>query len=376
MSGYYRRDPDELREEGSGGLSLSGPRNPVPDAKLVELKPLGYPIREPGMGKEVVVDSYEAFNAYAREQWLGEIVREGMILFDTGVVHSYAFKVVRVVPSGTGRVTASTKFVLRLRSEEDRMEVPKLTLDDVVGHAEVKRACRLLVEYLRNPEELSEWAPRTVLFHGPTGTGKTRTAKAVAGEAKVPLLRINAAELLGKYVGEASERIRRAFKRARESAPCVLFVDEIDALGLDRRYQELRGDVVESVNSLLTNLDRLKERSEGVLFIAATNHPDLLDPALKNRFEYELEFRPPDREEREELVRYYAKRLPLPLKVDPAYIAARTSGMSHREIKERVLKRALLEALRDGADAIEKEHVRRALREGGGGRRGRQVYHG
>ncbi len=374
MKRYYRRDPDELGEEGSGGLGVPGPQNPVPDAKLVELKPLGYPIREPGMGKEVIVDSYEAFNAYAREQWLGEVVKEGMILFDTGVVHSYAFKVVRVVPSGVGRITANTKFVLRMRFDEDRMEVPKITLDDIVGHEEIKRACRLLVQYLKNPEELEEWAPKTVLFYGPTGTGKTRTAKAVAGEAKVPLLRLNAAELLGKYVGEASERIKRAFKRARETAPCVLFVDEIDALGLDRRYQELRGDVVESVNSLLTNLDRLKEKAEGVLFIAATNHPDLLDPALKNRFEYELEFQPPDRKEREELVRYYAKKLPLPLKVDPAYIAAKTAGMSHREIKERVLKRALLEAMREGADAIEKEHVRRVLREEKRGKR--QVYHG
>ncbi|WP_457612608.1 AAA family ATPase [Methanopyrus sp.] len=362
-------------EEATGGLSIPAEScDPVPDAKLVELKPLGYPVREPGMSNEVIVDSLEAFNAYAREQWLGEVVREGTILFDTGVVHSYAFKVVRVVPSGVGRITSSTKFVLRTRFDEDRMEIPNVTLDDVVGHEEAKRACSLLVEYLKNSEEFRDWAPKTVLFYGPTGTGKTRTARAVAGEAKVPLLHMNAAEILGKYVGEASERIRRAFTRARRAAPCVFFLDEIDALALDRRYQELRGDVVESVNALLTNLDRLKNVDEDVVFIAATNQPDMLDPAVRNRFEYEIEFTLPDKREREELVRYYAKKLPIPLEVDPAYIAARTGGMSHREIKERVLKRALLEALREGAERIERKHVQKVLsqeRE----RRAVRIYH-
>jgi len=358
-----------------GGRGIEPYRKPVPDAKLVELEPLGYPIREPGMSNSLIVDSIEAFNEYARDQWLGEVVKEGKILFDTGVLHSFAFKVVRVVPAGVGRITSKTKFVIRDRSTGPEPEVPDVTFDDVVGQEKAKEACRVIVEYLKEPERFGEWAPRTVLFYGPTGTGKTLTASAVAGEAGVPLFRFSAAHSLGKYVGEASERIDDMFRKAESHAPCVLFIDEVDALALDRRYQELRGDVVESVNALLTRIDELKDKAEGVVLIAATNYPDVLDPAVRDRFEYEVEFSMPDRKEREELVRYYADKMPLPLKVDPAYIAARTGGMTHRDIKERVLKRALMEALKEGADAVERKHVDKVLKDAAGGDR-RQVYHG
>ncbi|MEM1722549.1 MAG: AAA family ATPase [Candidatus Jordarchaeales archaeon] len=336
----------------------------IKQAVLVELEPLGYPLREIGEDKETIltVDNPEVFQAYAREQWDGLYVKKGDLLFDRSLFPDFAFKIVDMTPS-EGQITNKTVFkVIKKAERRPSTRFPKITLADVVGQQRAKEKCMIIKKYLESPEAFGDWAPRIILFYGPPGTGKTMTAQALANEAGAEFFFVKSPELIGTHVGDAASKISRLFRRAREAAPSVVYLDEIDAIGLDRRFQSVRGDVTEVVNALLAEMDKL-ELTPGVVCIGATNNLMLLDLALRNRFEEEIEFTLPSLEERRQILEMYAKKIPLKVECDFDKIASITEGFSGRDLKEKLLKTAFHRAIIKNADKIDQQLIEEVLSE-------------
>ncbi|NPA62412.1 MAG: AAA family ATPase [Methanococci archaeon] len=333
----------------------------IPSLKYVVIEPAGFPIK---MGSENVSVSAEdpvLFNIYARDQWIGEIVKEGDYLFDNSIIPDYAFKVLSTYPKDGGMITSETVFKLQTPKKVIRTQFKKAKFSEIVGQEEAKKKCRIIMKYLEDPELFGDWAPKNVLFYGPPGTGKTLMARALATETNSSFILVKAPELIGEHVGDASKMIRELYQRASENAPCVVFIDELDAIGLSREYQSLRGDVSEVVNALLTELDGIKE-NEGVVTIAATNNPAMLDSAIRSRFEEEIEFKLPDDKERLKIMELYAKKMPIPIKANLKEFVEKTKGFSGRDIKEKFLKPALHRAILEGRDYINKEDLETSLK--------------
>lgn len=285
------------------------------------------------------VDNPELFADYAREQWMGGVISLGMYLFDRYVMPDFAFRVVEVTPDNAV-MTRTTRVELKTQVTVDTTPQLRYSMKDIIGHEQVKRKCRLVLKYLQEPARFGEWAPRAILFHGPPGTGKTMTARALAQEANANIFLVKASDLIGVHVGDGGRRISALFESARSSAPSIVFVDELDAIGLARSFQSIRGDVSEVVTALLGELDSTDETS-GVVVIGATNALPLLDDALRSRFDAVFEFKLPTENERLALLQQYASRLPLPLNADLYQLARRTDGLSGRDIRDRLLKEAL-----------------------------------
>lgn len=350
------------RRKVSSGKRRGG-RERWKQAAIVELEPLGYPLREMGEDKEVIltVDNPEVFQAYAREQWDGLYVKRGDLLFDRSLFPDFAFKVVDMMPS-EGQITNKTIFKVIKKAGRHAIRLPKVTLEDVIGQRKAKEKCMIIKKYLERPEDFGEWAPKTVLFYGPSGTGKTMTAQALANETGAEFFFIKSPELIGTHVGDAASKISRLFRKARDAAPSVIYLDEIDAIGLDRRFQSVRGDVTEVVNALLAEIDGL-ELTFGVVCIGATNNLVLLDSALRSRFEEEVEFTLPNLEERRQILEMYAKKIPIKVKCDFNKIAAMTEGFSGRDLKEKLLKTAFHRAIIKRVEIIDQKLIEDVLRE-------------
>ncbi|MDP2845597.1 MAG: AAA family ATPase, partial [Candidatus Methanoperedens sp.] len=205
--------------------------------------------------------------------------------------------------------------------------------------------------------------PKNILFHGPAGTGKTMLAKALANASDVPFLPVRATKLIGEFVGDGARQIHQLYEKAEEMAPCIIFIDEFDAIALNRNYQEIRGDVAEIVNALLTEMDGIEER-EGICTIAATNMLHTLDPAVRSRFEEEIEFTLPTLEERYKILKLYSRTFPNKLgkDVNLEAIAKQTQGFSGRDLVEKLLKNAFHKAILSGGK-VTKIHFERALAE-------------
>lgn len=318
-------------------------------ARTVVVRPAGYPLK--GFFHEYPeMSEFDVFEFYAREQWSGYIVRKGDYLFDRRMFPDFAFKVVEVDPEGSV-IGRSTNFIVEDPVRE--MFVPEIkssvTFSDIIGQEKAKKKCKLVERFLEDPEKFGKWAPRNILFHGPSGTGKTMMAKALANETEVPLVPVKATQLIGEFVGDGARQMHQLYDRAEELEPCIIFIDELDAIALDRRFQELRGDVAEIVNALLTEMDGIEER-KGVCTIAATNRIESLDPAVRSRFEEEIEFSLPDEEERFAILKAYIKTFPLKVSrdVNLKALARLTKGFSGRDLVEKVLKAALHEAILEG----------------------------
>jgi len=324
----------------------------IPSIKELSLKPIGYPIRAVGDGISPIItsDDPELFEVYSREQWAGYIVSEGTFLFDQFLYPDFAFKVVELVVDddySTGKISADTHIILENRVKPVKLEYPKVLFEDVIGNHDAKDKCKIIMEYLKNPKKFDNWVPRNILFYGPPGTGKTMMARALACETDVPILLTKATELIGLHVGDGARRIHQLFSLAEENAPSIIFIDEIDAVALDRRFQSIRGDVSEVVNALLSELDGLNSRP-GVVTICATNAPKLLDPAIRNRFEEEILFDLPTFEERLQILQQYTKNTPILINANLIRFAKETKEFSGRELKEKLIKGAIhLAILRD-----------------------------
>ncbi len=247
------------------------------------------------------------------------------------------------------------------------VEIPHTTWKDVGGLDEVKRQLREVVEMpLDNPESYKRLGVRPakgVLLYGPPGTGKTLLAKAVATESKANFISIKGPEIMSKWLGESEKAVRQAFKKAKQVAPSVVFLDEIDAIA-PRRGSSSDTNVTERiVNQLLTSIDGL-ESLEGVTVIAATNRPDIVDPALlrPGRFDRLMLIPPPDQEGRLSILRVHTRNMPL-LDVDLESIAARTDGYVGADL-ENLCREAAMVALRvnRNADVVEGKHFEAALK--------------
>ncbi len=334
----------------------------VPNTKSIVLRDMGYPFRVKGDPRStgLEIDSEELFADYAREQWMGTIVRQGLYLFDRYIMPDYAFQVLEVVPEES-IISKDTKIHLQSRSTVTESTSTRLiTLNEVVGHEPIKRKCKLILEYLLNPAKFGEWAPRAILFYGPPGTGKTMTAQAVANQADAKIFFAKASDLIGVHVGDGGRRISALFDDARKNSPSIIFIDELDAIGLSRSFQSIRGDVSEVVTALLGELDQTAEAS-GVVVIGATNALPLIDPAIKNRFDTVFEFALPNIEERLGILQYYSKRLPLKIEIDLQEVARMTEGLSGRDLRDRILKESLHIAITDESSTITSEIVRGVL---------------
>ncbi len=320
------------------------------EVKYLILKPLGYPLKA-SYHEYPVVDNPKVFDRYAKDQWKGEFVSKGKMLFDYRLFPDFAFEVKSCEPE-SGYIGEGTIIVVENYSRDIVTEIVKdVRLEDVVGQEEAKKKARIILEYLKNPEKFGKWAPKNVLFYGPPGTGKTMMAKALANEAKVPFLSVKSTRLIGEHVGEGARKIHELYERAKQIAPCIVFLDEFDSIALDRSYQDLRGDVSEIVNALLTELDGI-ERREGICTIAATNRIEFLDPSIRSRFEEEIEFTLPGIEERKEIIERNLREFPLKVEVNLEEIAKATEGLSGRDLVEKVIKSSLHRAIIEGREVV------------------------
>jgi AAA family ATPase len=331
-------------------------------ALFVSLKPAGYPLRS-SLHEYPEVFENNVFEFYAREQWNGLVVQSGEYLFDRRMFPDFAFKVVNVMPEGSV-IGQSTVFLIEDVNNDEVVPEPSndITFDDVIGQDGAKLKCKLIMKFLDDPEQFGKWAPRNVLFYGPSGTGKTMLAKALASATDVPILPIKATQLIGEFVGDGARQLHQLYDRAEDLQPCIIFIDELDAIALDRHFQELRGDVVEIVNSLLTEMDGIEVR-EGICTIAATNRIESLDPAVRSRFEEEINFVLPDLKERQAILLSNIATFPVELEddVDLKVLAEKTEGFSGRDLVEKILKSALHAAILEDA-LVGNKHLEDALK--------------
>jgi cell division protease FtsH len=240
--------------------------------------------------------------------------------------------------------------------------VKDVTFNDVAGVDEAKAELAETIEFLRDPAKfgrLGGRAPRGILMSGPPGTGKTLLARAAASEAGVPFLSVSGSSFQEKFVGLGAARVRRLFAEARRLAPCVVFIDEIDALGRQRGRgnDSASADQDQTLNQLLVEMDGFHQLS-GVVVIASTNRPDILDRALTRpgRFDREIVVNLPDMRGRENILRVHARGLKLEPELDLTWIARGTPGFSGAELAN-LLNEAAIAATREGADLIARRHV-------------------
>ena len=228
---------------------------------------------------------------------------------------------------------------------------------DVAGEDEAKENLQEIVDYLHDPkkyEEIGASMPKGILLVGPPGTGKTMLAKAVAGESNVPFFSISGSEFVEMFVGMGASKVRDLFKQAKEKAPCIVFIDEIDAIGQKRNSGQLGGndEREQTLNQLLTEMDGF-EGNTGVIILAATNRPDSLDPALTRpgRFDRRVPVELPDLKGREEILKVHAKKVALAPGIDFNTVARMASGASGAELAN-IVNEAALRAVRAGRKSV------------------------
>ena len=259
----------------------------------------------------------------------------------------------RQMQAGGGKAMAFGKSRARLQTDKSK----KITYSDVAGIDEAKSELQEVIEFLKDPKKFTRLGgriPKGLLLIGPPGTGKTLLARAIAGEADVPFFSISGSDFVEMFVGVGASRVRDLFTQAKKNAPCIIFIDEIDAVGRHRGAGLGGGhdEREQTLNQLLVEMDGF-ESNDGVILVSATNRPDVLDPALlrPGRFDRQVIVPLPDVRGREKIFEVHSKKTPLADDVDFAVIARGTPGSSGADI-ESLVNEAALYAARSGKDAV------------------------
>lgn len=267
----------------------------------------------------------------------------------------------RQMQMGGGKAMSFGKSKARLMNQEES----KITFADVAGIEEAKEELSEIIEFLKEPKKFTRLGgriPKGVLLAGPPGTGKTLLAKAIAGEAAVPFFSISGSDFVEMFVGVGASRVRDLFTQGKKNAPCIIFIDEIDAVGRHRGAGLGGGhdEREQTLNQLLVEMDGF-EANDGVIIVSATNRPDVLDPALlrPGRFDRQVIVPIPDVKGREKILQVHSKKTPLADDVDLAVIARGTPGFSGADLENMVNEAALL-AARNEADNVNMETLEKA----------------
>jgi cell division protease FtsH len=319
-----------------------------PEKPSVEAKAF-YTIRveDPGLGKELEEKGIK-FVGTAETSWLGNL----LIWMFPLLLLLFLFRIFyqRMGPPQGLLSVGRSRAKLYVQDET------KTTFDDVAGVDEAKEELQEVVEFLRNPQKfqmLGGKIPKGVLLVGPPGTGKTLLARAVAGEAKVPFFSISGSEFVEMFVGVGAARVRDLFQQAMARAPCIVFIDELDALGKARGISPSvsHDEREQTLNQLLAEMDGFDPR-KGVIIVAATNRPEILDSALlrPGRFDRQVLVDRPDVRGREAILQVHAKDVKLSPRVDLKVIAARTPGFAGADLANVMNEAALLAARRNKAE--------------------------
>ncbi|SEU10342.1 cell division protease FtsH [Salinibacillus kushneri] len=278
------------------------------------------------------------------------------------IIFFLIFFLLNQMQGGGGRVMNFGKSKAKLYSEDKK----NVRFKDVAGADEEKQELVEVVDFLKDPRKFSKIGariPKGVLLVGPPGTGKTLLARAVAGEAGVPFFSISGSDFVEMFVGVGASRVRDLFENAKKNSPCIIFIDEIDAVGRQRGAGLGGGhdEREQTLNQLLVEMDGFGA-NEGIIIIAATNRPDILDPALlrPGRFDRQIPVNRPDVKGREEVLQVHAKNKPLSENVDAKTIAMRTPGFSGADL-ENLLNEAALVAARSDKSKIEMDDVDEAI---------------
>jgi cell division protease FtsH len=324
--------------------------------------------RLPGIDESSLVGEFEAQGVRltgtieVRSWWIDLLLSWLLPLAVLFAIYGYGMWRVGQGP-GSPLTFGKAKAKIRDESAENRVR-----FDDVAGVDEARAELVEIVDFLRNPQKyqaLGGRIPKGVLLVGPPGTGKTLLAKAVAGEADVPFFSMSGSEFVELFVGMGAARVRDLFEQAKQKAPCIVFIDEIDAIGKARSAG--RGMVFghdereQTLNQLLVEMDGF-DSTKGVVIMAATNTPEVLDPALlrAGRFDRQVLVDRPDLKGREEILRVHARKIRLAETADLRTIAARTPGMVGADLANIVNEAALL-AARRGAQAVEQRDLEEAI---------------
>jgi AAA family ATPase len=321
--------------------------------KQLYLAPAGFPIKpidSPDV-QQLQIKDPKLFQAYASEQWISLTVSIEDYIFDQLLIPDYAFKILKLVPKNAHRIGIETNFHL-VQEEPPKPKFRPVTFNEIVGNHQALEKARIIAEFLKHPDKFGKWAPRNILFYGPPGTGKTLTAKAIASDASCTFIARKGTTLIGLHVGDGASKIHGLFAEAKANAPAIIFIDELDSIGLNRSFQSVRGDVIEVATALLSELDGLEENTN-VITIAATNSIDLIDPGLRSRFEEEIEFPLPSEQERIALLRLFSKDLPIKVNANLELIAKRIDKWSGRDIHEKLMKVSLHKAIQNKLDVID-----------------------